>query len=1190
MSRKVGEYFSKFLGRKVIVAAAALLVAAAALIVLRPHEDFTRVTARSLSERLSERMQTLQGFMEEALKQPRSAWPDLEGLPEDMVVYRYVGDSLQSWCHQFPLDVEDLAQNSLSLSRSTLRLYGAFRLPFTEVDTAASFVSIGPRWYLLKSISDGYSCRVVGGLEIKNTSGAASLNGVNRRLKVPDVFSVYPLHYGDGAEVYLDGKPIMKVIRESTHPAPFLPEDGFIWIVAALLLLADFIFLYSRRSLSRLLKADIVILVVTGGLYALGHFISSAGIFSPMVYADGPVFYSLGGVLMINTALALVFLSFYVCRLPLAGFLRARGRTWRILALVAVLALLVLTFVYINVSFKSLIRNSNIGLELFKIGEVGWYTVYVYSSYVFLYSSALLLPAIVRPVIGALSGRRINFLSPACAFVASAFFAVSIVTLSAVKGLERERQRVRVLSGRMAIDRNLAFEMQLRRVENAIASDAFISSVVMENGDYTILLNRITENYLGRMSQDYDVGVYIYREREGDPQLVQFLSARVAVGTPISQDSRFVYTRSPLGRAQYTGRFLYYNPSSGLTNLFLSIDSKSEKEDVGYYAVLGSSSPGSVVLPHQYSFARYIGGKLVAYRGDYAYPTLMEGSFFDVAGREEVHSGGYVHFLSVVSDDEVIIVSRRSFGFTSYLVAVFLVGLGVFFLLGVYSRTDRRRRHRPFGSNYFKSSIGRILYLSLFGTLVVMALVSVFFVYRRNEANVMSLMTAKISTIQSIAQAGCRFYRNVEDFDTQAASQMLSEIGDYTKSDITLYTTAGKAFKSTCPEVFERMILGRRVNEEAFRGIMYENKSYFIHREKVQGRTYYAMYAPLLGSDGKMLAIICSPYTDAGLDFQAEAISHALLIITIFFILLMLSSFISGRIVDRMFSPLIEMGRKMISAREEGLEYINYERKDEISALVEAYNLMVRDLDESSKRVAQAERDKAWSEMARQVAHEIKNPLTPIKLQIQRVIRLREKGDAQWGEKFDAIAPVILESIDSLTDTANEFSTFAKLYSEEPVDIDLDKLITDQTALFSGRNGVALEYIGMQGAMISGPKPQLTRVVVNLLTNAFQAVENARKESLEKGEEPVEGRVLVSLRLSSAREEFYDVVVEDNGPGVSEENLGRLFTPNFTTKSSGTGLGLAICKNILERCGGEIAYSRSFSLGGACFTFRLPKK
>ena len=128
----------------------------------------------------------------------------------------------------------------------------------------------------------------------------------------------------------------------------------------------------------------------------------------------------------------------------------------------------------------------------------------------------------------------------------------------------------------------------------------------------------------------------------------------------------------------------------------------------------------------------------------------------------------------------------------------------------------------------------------------------------------------------------------------------------------------------------------------------------------------------------------------------------------------------------------------------------------------------------------------------------------------------------------------------------------------------------------------------MEDALVKAPKPQLIRVFVNLITNAVQAVEIMRKEALENGEEAPLGRVLICLR-NSTRDGYYDIVFDDNGPGVKEENLGKLFTPNFTTKSAGTGLGLAICRNIIEKCEGAITYSKSFVLGGASFTVRLPK-
>ena len=133
-----------------------------------------------------------------------------------------------------------------------------------------------------------------------------------------------------------------------------------------------------------------------------------------------------------------------------------------------------------------------------------------------------------------------------------------------------------------------------------------------------------------------------------------------------------------------------------------------------------------------------------------------------------------------------------------------------------------------------------------------------------------------------------------------------------------------------------------------------------------------------------------------------------------------------------------------------------------------------------------------------------------------------------------------------------------------------------------------MQYIGMEEAIVKAPRPQLIRVFVNLITNAVQAVEIMQREAAENGEEPIRGNILICLR-NSTRDGYYDVVIDDNGPGVKEENLDRLFTPNFTTKSGGTGLGLAICRNIIEKCDGEITYHKSFGLGGASFTVTLPK-
>ena len=459
---------------------------------------------------------------------------------------------------------------------------------------------------------------------------------------------------------------------------------------------------------------------------------------------------------------------------------------------------------------------------------------------------------------------------------------------------------------------------------------------------------------------------------------------------------------------------------------------------------------------------------------------------------------------------------------------------------------------------------------------------------KKNEQNLFNMMSNKISTIQALLESRCMYAESYRDLGSQDFSALMENVANTTKTDVTIYTPGGKVYKSTSPEIFDRMIIGSRIDKDAYYNIKYRNQRFYIHKEYLAGHRYYALYSPLFNAEGNMVAILSSPYVDTSYDFTRDALFHAATIVNLFFILLAVTLLISTTIVNSMFRPLIEMGKKMNSADLHGLEYIIYRQDDEISGLVDAYNRMVHDLSDSSRQLAQAERDKAWSEMARQVAHEIKNPLTPIKLEIQRLIRLKQKNDPAWNDKFDKVAAVVLEHIDILTDTANEFSTFAKLYSEAPVLMDLDKTLTDQLVIFDNKENIEISYLGMEDAMVMAPRPQLIRVFVNLITNAIQAIEIQQKEEFEEGGAYRRGMIQICLR-NSMKDGYYDIVFEDNGPGVKDENLGKLFTPNFTTKSAGTGLGLAICRNIVEKCNGEIMYQRSFVLKGACFTVRLPK-
>ena len=1154
--------------------------------------DVEEIADRTES-RLKGRMTILDRHIETVINTKAGEWPEIEELPDDMVIYRYVNDSLQSWNNQFSVLNDDISSRHIFQRMSNLR--NRIVSPLSEVNQDISFRSIGPKWYVMKSVQGTQNDRIIAGIEVKNTlidDIRRNENGVNPELRLSSRYSVLPLNHSGGSDVSIDGTPLFKVIAEADMSAMFFDNSILKWLAMLFFALAMLLQLASHRTL----RTYIAVITTLTLLMTLSYFWAerlngSIDFFSPTVYADGPYMNSIGILIITNIYITMVFICNYMIRNRTIALIRKYGRAKKAVMSLqySVTALSAAgLFLYVHITLKSLIMNSSVNLELYKWNDNIGYQIIIYLSYTALMLCILLQIQRLEPVLKRITGIRINLLSRKGIIVYSLICAIYFTVTSAMLGFDKEQDRAIVWANRLAVDRNLSVEIQLRSVEDNIANDQLLSALTAIDNTVGMLQNRIAEYHLNRLRQDNIIEVLVFRE--GDPKGDEFFNNVMHMGTPISEGSRFLFMTDGNGHSSYVGTFFYWSDKRGLTKMLLHVEPNSNREDRGYYSIMGRfSKPGEINIPSMYSYAKYIDKRLVTYKGNYPYPTVSDR--FDKSGigmyeSVAVRSNGHIHFMSMVSEDELIVISRKQRSAMMYFTSISYLFLFICTLLMFFA--DREKSNSLFKRNYYRTRINTILFTSSFLVLLSMTVISVIFVYKRNETNMFNLMSTRISTIQALAESRIRQARTWEDLAFQDILTGLENIGNNTKSDITLYTPEGKVIHSTTPEVFEKQILGSRINEEAYRNIKYGNQRYFIHREKIADYKYWMLYAPIFNDNREMLAIICSPYMESDYDFRREAFFHAALIINLFLILLICTLIFSTREVNQMFRPIVEMGRKMAKTDIHNPEYIIYKREDEISSLVDAYNRMVEDLSESTIKLAAAERDKAWSEMARQVAHEIKNPLTPIKLEIQRLIRLKQKGNPAWEEKFDKVSAVVLEHIDILTDTANEFSTFAKLYSEEPVLIDLDKTLKEQLLIFDNKENITISYIGMQDAYVMAPKPQLIRVFVNLITNAIQAVEINQKEEFEQTGERIPGKIFIGLRNSTV-DGYYDIVFDDNGPGVKEENLSRLFTPNFTTKSSGTGLGLAISRNIITKCNGDITYKKAFTLGGASFIVTLPK-
>ena len=1155
----------------IVFMAASAIIFAASLLTGTGSED-PEAAAADFGKRTSARIRILDRYIDKALNSDLGSWMELKGLPADMVVYRYVEDTLQSWAGQFPLRNDDIRIRPVSSRLSDAR--SNVTSPLADATSQLSFVNHGPKWYLEKAV-EGNGCKVIAGLEIVNQLRPGSLTGVNPRIRKDNHYSVSPLSSSSGTAVEVDGVPLFKLTSD-TFQGYSRRHSALIW-VSLLLLMGGLVIFLSVHPTPLCLVGTVAIQTgVFIWMFLYGRQLDQVSqLFSPLLYADGPFLYSLGAVIIVNLAIDVLILDLFVVRWTfLKGVIRRSSKAIQGILAAVFLAATIGVAIYMHASFCSILENSSINLELYKVTLLSRFTGLVYASFLALALAIPILLQILSPLAKSLIGIRYDMFSLWGRMSFCVVLGVYFVTTSAILGFRKEQRRVDVWANRLAMDRDVALEIQLRAVEGSIADDSMIGALAALDGGNDILRGRLTSAYMVRIAQDYDISVV--KPGPSGPGSHPLFLERIRGGVRLGENSHFFYSSIGNGRTAYTGLFTYYS-EYGPSSIFITVESKHNREDRGYLSLLGIQDPGRVSLPPVYSWAKYVDGRLLQYKGAYPFPTLYSGKIEEMAGdhpNSHIRIEGWDLFAREVSDGEVIILSRQSTEWLYYIVEGFLLTLAAFFLESALSR----RRRRTGGRSYFQTRISLVVYISLIITLVAMAVFSVWFVYKRNNADMQSVMTSRINTLQAMLQERLRMVATPADIGTPQAVAAVEGVGNSLRCDITIFDTAGSEVMSTTPEVYDRMILGNRLEPSAYNHIIYGHDRFYLHPEKVGRRRFYALYVPLFNSSGSMIGIASAPFTDLTHDFETEAVLHIATIITIFLLLLLISRLVTFAVVSSLFRPLTEMSRKMTVTDVEHLEPLIYHQDDELTPLVDAYNRMVKALGESSRRLAQAERDKAWTDMARRVAHDLKNPLTPIKLQLQMLVRLKTNGNPAWQEKFDEVAQTVLYHVDLLSDSADQFSTFAKMYDQKAERMDLDALVRQEVDLFDSREDIKVDYYGLPGAMVEAPRPQLTRVVVNLITNAIQAVDDNKADK----------RLLVSVRKAS-EDGFYEIVVEDNGPGVEEANQDKIFTPDFTTKTSGSGLGLAICKRIVEHCGGSISYSRSFTLGGACFTVKYPR-
>lgn len=407
----------------------------------------------------------------------------------------------------------------------------------------------------------------------------------------------------------------------------------------------------------------------------------------------------------------------------------------------------------------------------------------------------------------------------------------------------------------------------------------------------------------------------------------------------------------------------------------------------------------------------------------------------------------------------------------------------------------------------------------------------------------------------------------LKDFDYK-----IKELSDVNKIEINVFNLNGDILMSSKYDYANPDFYTFKINPAILNDLKSEGKRQVenINKSSVSTYTY------VKNKTGKNIVIINIPYDTQLSPDKNELRLFLTTLLKVYIFLLIGASLIAYFLSNYITKSIRVVGEKLRQVRiNKANEIINWEGKDEIGALVKEYNSMITQLEESALKLAQSERESAWREMAKQVAHEIKNPLTPMKLSVQHLERSLDPNSENFKELLANFSKKLVQQIDTLTSIANEFSRFAKMPKLELKKTDLKDVLYSTIDFFKNENNISFKIIdnSLSDVYIQGDLEQLIRVFNNIINNAIQAILDENK-----------GEIILELSLTNST---YLVTIKDNGCGIEDEVKEKIFQPNFTTKTTGTGLGLAMVKQIIDSHMGVI-YFKSTLKKGTTFYIEFP--
>jgi signal transduction histidine kinase len=761
--------------------------------------------------------------------------------------------------------------------------------------------------------------------------------------------------------------------------------------------------------------------------------------------------------------------------------------------------------------------------------------------------------------------------------LASLFIAFNLTWTNETK-MNSERQK---LAEELASERQIDTEKEYKKTIEKINNDPFLNRIShskegIDLSDFEYSMERkLFNGYWERYEMNFNLFDSNGRSIITKDNL-QFKDLNLLIRDhcePSKIDNHIHYVRDYTGQLSYVILQPFYNDDSAKCYLSATLKSKKIPEGIGFPRLLISSKASVLKSLEKYSIAKYHKRKLVSKYGEFGYPSspfiLPENS-----RKGYINYGGYNHYILKQTQNDAIIISTRIFTIFEVLTSFSYVFtfFGVLLLPFYFYRN---------GKSLFRNTISLALKIQLlligivFFSLFAFGWGSGVFVQNQYNEFTNKIINEKLVSLETELKNKIGEMKYLDVYENgNYINFLLTKLSRVFVTDINLYDPDGHLLATSRPKIFNIGLIGEQMNPQAFSQLKIQNKSEFSHQENIGELSYVSAYLPFFNSEGKLLAFVNLQHFGQQQELENQIQQFLVAIINVFMLLLAISVILAIVMSNWVTKPLRLLQTNLSSIRfGKKNQSILYDKKDEIGVLVEEYNKKLIELEQTAEQLAKSERESAWRDMAKQVAHEIKNPLTPMKLSIQQMMRVFEKENPSAKEKIDRLAYSLIEQIDGLSKIANEFSNFAKMPVPILEKLELIQVLTNVISLFENPK-VKIQLKAQESEIyIDADKDQIIRAINNLLQNALQAIETKNDGLIEVG--------------VTKEDDFCKIVVSDNGIGIPEERQNKIFVPYFTTKSTGTGIGLSITKQIIENHQGQIYFSSDENIG-TVFTIELP--